>query len=129
MTAPHPKDQTLKQAISANATLGLPRAKMRTIKIAFDVDGTLRCNCTSSCQDPNDRICRLFHILESFKNTELYVWSGGGAGYARRFAYLYGLPVQDSHCISKIGAPQMDIAIDDIQDTALGTLNLIVREK
>lgn len=114
---------------SANEKLGLPRDKMRTIKIGFDVDGTLRCNCTDTCQDPNERIVELFKTLQSFKNTEMYVWSGGGAEYAARFAKLYELPVKESHCIGKIGAPKMDIAIDDIQDTALGSINLIVREK
>lgn len=112
-----------------NEKLGLPFGKMHTIRIAFDVDGTLRCNCTETCQDPNDRIVHLFSILSHFKNTELYVWSGGGADYARSYANRLRLPVKDSNCISKIGAPQMDIAIDDIQDTAIGTINLIVREK
>lgn len=102
---------------------------MKTIRIAFDVDGTLRCNCTDDCQDPNTPILSLLRILKTFRNTEIYIWSGGGADYARRFAGLYKLPVKDSHCISKIGAPQMHIAIDDIQDTSLGTFNLIVRQK
>lgn len=115
--------------MSKNADLGLPFGTMKTIKIAFDVDGTLRCNCTDNCEDKNVRITTLFCTLERFKNTELYVWSGGGAEYARRFARLYDLPVKDSHCISKIGAPHMDIAIDDIQDTAIADINLIVREK
>jgi len=115
--------------ISANEALGLARDKMKKVKIAFDVDGTLRCNCTDTCKDPNEDIVELFRILDKFKNTELYVWSGGGAEYARSFARLYKLKVGDARCISKIGAPQMDIAIDDIQDTALGTFNLIVHEK
>jgi hypothetical protein len=107
----------------------LPRDKMKTIRIAFDVDGTLRCNCTDTCEDPNMKIVRMFNILADFKNTEMYVWSGGGKDYAIRFANLYGLKVAHKHCISKFGAPIMDIAIDDIQDTALGHFNLIVREK
>lgn len=107
----------------------LPRSDMKIIKIAFDVDGTLRCNCNETCEDSNQDIVDLFRILRKFKNTELFVWSGGGASYARRFAELYKLPIKDNHCISKFNAPQMDIAIDDIQATALGTLNLIVREK
>lgn len=102
---------------------------MRTIKIAFDVDGTLRSNETETSREPNDRIVELLRILRTFKNVELYVWSGGGADYARSFRDLYGLPVKDSHCISKIGAPHMDIAIDDIQDTAIADINLIVNEK
>lgn len=112
-----------------NEELSLPFGKMKTIKIAFDVDGTLRCNCTDTCQDPNQRIVDMFNTLASFKNTEMYVWSGGGANYAGQHARMYALPVKIGNCISKISAPQMDIAIDDIQDTAIGTINLIVREK
>jgi len=112
-----------------NKELGLPFGKMRKIRIAVDVDGTLRCNCTDTCQDPNMKIVRLFNMLADFKNTEMYVWSGGGADYARRFADLFELKVAHKHCISKFGAPEMDIAIDDIQDTAIGAINLIVKEK
>lgn len=116
--------------MGANEDLGLARDKMRKIRIAFDVDGTLRCNCTDTCEDPNKRIVDLFMILHSFKNTDLYVWSGGGADYANRFAFKFGLPVKASRCIGKIGNTiPIDIAIDDIQDTAIGTLNLIVNEK
>lgn len=112
-----------------NKKLGLPFGKMKTIRIAVDVDGTLRCNCTDTCEDPNMKIVRLFNILASFKNTEMYVWSGGGAEYARRFADKFELKVAHKRCISKFGAPKMDIAIDDIQDTAIGGINLIVKEK
>ncbi len=112
-----------------NKELGLPFGKMTTVKIAFDVDGTLRCNCTDTCEDPNQRIVDMFNTLASFKNTEMYVWSGGGDSYAARFAVKYNLKVKGSRCISKIGAPEMDIAIDDIQDTAIGKVNLIVKEK
>lgn len=107
----------------------LPRDNMKKLRIAFDVDGTLRCNCTDSCQDPNERIVEGFKFLAHMKNTEMYVWSGGGADYARRFAEAYELPVKPSHCISKFGAPQMDLCVDDIQETALAHFNLIVREK
>ena len=31
----------------------MPFGKMKKIRIAFDVDGTLRCNCTETCRDPN----------------------------------------------------------------------------
>ena len=115
--------------VSKNKEMGLPFGEMRKIKIAFDVDGTLRCNCNEVCTDPNRNIVSLFNILATFKNTELYVWSGGAFEYARSFAERFKLPIKESHCISKIGAPQMDMAIDDIQDTAIGKINLIVREK
>lgn len=130
--------------MNMNEKLGLPRDKMRRINIAFDVDGTLRCNggktyhaggiadkCDEHCQEPNENIVALFNLLSRFKNVDLWVWSGGGAKYARRFAELYNLPVNSARCISKLDHTQysMDIAIDDIQDTALGAINLIVREK
>lgn len=115
--------------MSANEKLGLPRDKMKKIRIAFDVDGTLRCNCTDTCSDPNERIVDLFNILATFKNTELWVWSGGGKDYALGMAHRLGINFNANRCISKIGAPEMDIAIDDIQDTAIAKINLIVKEK
>ena len=112
-----------------NKELGLPFGKMQKVRVAFDVDGTLRCNCTDTCQDPNQRQIDGFEFFAHMKNTEMFVWSGGGAEYAWRFAQKYHLPIKQSHCISKIGAPEMDLAIDDIQDTAIGKVNLIVKEK
>lgn len=102
---------------------------MKKVKVVFDVDGTLRCNCTDTCRDPNIRIVQLWRILQTFKNVELYVWSGGGADYAWEHARQYQLDAKESHCLSKIGAPHMDIAIDDQQEFNLATLNLIVHEK
>lgn len=102
---------------------------MKPVTIAFDVDGTLRCNCTETCTDPNADVVTLFGLLNRFKNTELYVWSGGGADYSLRFAREFGLTIQDSHCLSKLSGWKPDIAIDDIHDFSLGGLNLIVREK
>jgi hypothetical protein len=51
---------------------------MKTISIAFDTDGVLRCNCTDVCRDANLRMVELFNILQDFENVELYVWSGAG---------------------------------------------------
>lgn len=113
--------------MSKNEELGLPFGKMKNVTIAFDVDGTLRCNCTDTCEDPNERIVALYNILASFKNTDMYVWSGGGADYAYRWALKFGLP--KAKCKSKLDGFKPDIAIDDIQDTAIGHINLIVHEK
>lgn len=115
--------------MNKNQELGLPFGKMRKIRVAFDVDGTLRCNCTDKCMNANQRIVDAFNTLATFKNTDMYVWSGGGSAYADVMARHFGLDVKPSHCISKIGAPEMDIAFDDIQDTAIAKINLIVHEK
>lgn len=113
---------------------------MRKITIAFDVDGTLRCNCSETCQDVNRRIVDLVYILSSMKNTKIIVWSGGGADYARNFMSKFNF--KHITYASKMfggydeqGKPifnpdiKPDIAIDDIQDCELGTINLIVNEK
>ncbi len=119
--------------MSKNEELVLPRNTMKRIVIAIDVDGTLRCNCTETCEDPNKRIVELAKTLATFKNVKVMVWSGGGKQYAQRFMDKYGFGPKIK-AASKLdsstwiyGRPQ--IAIDDIQDTAIGTINLIVREK
>lgn len=119
--------------MGANETLGLPRGKMQRVIIAIDVDGTLRCNCTETCEDPNQRIVNLAKTLATFKNVKIYVWSGGGKAYAQRFMDKYGMSPKVK-AASKLdtstwvyGRPQ--IAIDDIQDTAIADINLIVNEK
>lgn len=113
----------------------LPRDTMKKVVIAFDIDGTLRCNCTATCQDPNMRIVQLARILSTFKNVKLIAWSGGGKEYTEQI--IRRLKLDDvfspARCHSKLnyfmkhGKP--DIAIDDIQGTALANINLIVREK
>lgn len=119
-----------------NEKLGLPTAKMVEIPVFFDVDGTLRCSCTPNCAEPNERIVSLVRILGNFKNVKLYVWSGGGADYANRFVQLFKLEsyVPKHRVFSKMDPAARILAlrgivIDDIQDTALGAMNLIVREK
>lgn len=114
-----------------NEKLGLPFSKMQKIIIAFDVDGTLITDGGAYPDISNPRIVELLKILSTFKNVRIVVWSGGGKEYAERWVRLLG--VED--CVWKIASKmehkeiQPDIAIDDIQDTAIGKINLIVREK
>lgn len=117
---------------------------MKTIAIAFDVDGTLISTEPDADGMPivNERIRNLLIALSSFKNVKICVWSGGGAGYAQhvsrqicihKYVDFYadknhqGKDVNGKH----IFVPDMKphIAIDDIQSCELGELNLIVREK
>lgn len=125
--------KTLKDfEMSGSENRDLPRTAMRKIVIAVDIDGTLRCNCSETCRDTNDDVVELCHLLKKMKNTKLVAWSGGGSSYAQSFVdsdqrlqAIFG-----QKCYGKIGAPfKPDIAIDDIQDTALGVINLIVREE
>lgn len=115
---------------------------MKTITIAFDVDGTLVQNGHSK-PVANERIRQLLYILSTFKNTKIVVWSGGGELWARQAAAEIGVAkyvdaYYNKNHISASSAGQRhafdppiipDIAIDDIHDCTLGEINLIVREK
>lgn len=117
---------------------------MKTITIAFDVDGTLiKTSRIGSDARPsaNERIRDLLVTLASFKNVQIVVWSGGGELYARQVGAVIGIDeyvdkyasknylgkVKGKHQFDPEFTP--DIAIDDIQDCVLGDINLIVREK
>jgi len=115
---------------------------MKTITIAFDIDGTLRDNTITDAYVANERIRTLLIALSSMKNTRIMVWSGGGEGYAREVVNALGIEKYvdeygdkgyggyDAH-----GRPifhtdlKPDIAFDDIEEFSLGTLNLVVQEK
>lgn len=117
---------------------------MKKITIAFDCDGTL---VTTDSADTkrivaNERIRSMLIALASFKNTRIIVWSGSGELWAKQVGLAIGIDKYVSRYATKnhlgkdengkhIFDPEFtpDIAIDDIQDCELGTLNLIVREK
>lgn len=116
-----------------NAELGLPVGKMQKVTICFDVDGTLRDNTTEVVR-ANEDIRELVRILTRFKNVRILVWSGSGELYARQVArelhithWVDSYASKTDHKAIKLVGPV--IAIDDIQDTAIGDINLIVREK
>jgi phosphoserine phosphatase len=115
---------------NANEKLGLPTDEMKKIVICFDVDGTLRNN-TQLEPQANERIRTLLITLASFKNTKIIVWSGSGELYARQVARAIHVDAYVDGYASKTAWKEIipDIAIDDIQDTAIGQINLIVREK
>lgn len=122
----------------ANEKLGLPRNKMIGYYIAFDVDGTLRDNKVRQSIAPiaNEDIRNLLIILRrSFKNVKIIVWSGSGELYARQVAASFGIHSYVNKYMAKEQYEEFRkgrniIAIDDIQDTALGNVaNLIVRMK
>lgn len=116
-----------------NEEMGLPFGKMQTVKIAFDIDGTLRSNTVDQSIAPvaNERIRSLLVALASFKNVYIVVWSGSGQLYARQVASEIGIHKYVNEYATKTDHEEIkpDIAIDDIQDTAIGKINLIVREK
>lgn len=117
-----------------NQELGLPTGKMEMVTIAFDVDGTLLNNEQTGIEGlGNPSIITLVVLLSKMKNVFLICWSGGGAQYAETIARQLHIDKYFSKYMSKVQASmdgfKPDIAIDDIQDTKLGKINLIVREK
>lgn len=125
----------------------LPRSatgKMQKVIIAFDIDGTLIRNVPNGMRAPgipnNDDVpivhmINTLQVLSRFKNVRIVVWSGGGKQYAETWGRRLGLDQYVWRYASKLEHQALRatcealIAIDDIQATALGDINLIVREK
>lgn len=108
---------------------------MNNYVVAFDIDGTLRCNCEPTCRNANARIAELARTFKTFKNVKLIAWTGTTKEYCVSMIRDMGLDdvFSEAKCFQKLEymrtheAP--DIAIDDIQEFNLGKVNLIVREK
>lgn len=114
-----------------NKELGLPYGDgMEKVAICFDVDGTLIDEDTK-----HHTTLALLRVLclQKWKNVYVIVWSGGGKQYAETIGNRLELEGVKYH--SKMEHEQLRqkyakiIAIDDIQDTRLGDVNLIVRNK
>jgi hydroxymethylpyrimidine pyrophosphatase-like HAD family hydrolase len=88
--------------------------------IAFDVDGTL----IDDRDTPRYDVVQLFKSFEYF-GFKMYVWSGGGVDYATHWARKMGL---NAEVVVK-GSFTPDIAVDDIEDCTLGTVNIHVGKK
>lgn len=119
-----------------NKDLGLPFGSgMEKVAICFDVDGTLIYGEYITHGGMLD-LLRSF-AFQKWKNPDIYVWSGGGAKYAEtQYRRITGdLDERAVKFASKMefGAIKArydrTIAIDDVQDTRLGDVNLIVRNK
>jgi phosphoglycolate phosphatase-like HAD superfamily hydrolase len=119
-----------------NKELGLPHSedgKMEKVLVVFDVDGTL--------VGEGDKALPTLALLEVFwtqkwKNVDVAVWSGGGADYARTMIERQTDLARGRNCwYSKLEYENLKqkydkiIAFDDIQDTRIGDINLIVRNK
>lgn len=134
------------QAVDAVKPVSLPRTddgKMAKVIVAFDVDGTLIRNTATERVHgvPHNDDVPIVHwintlqVLSTCKNVRIVVWSGGGKQYAETWGrrlgldqYVWRYASKLEHEALKAGCDHL-IAFDDIQATALGDVNLIVREK
>lgn len=114
-----------------NEELNLPFGKMEKIIVAFDVDGTL----IDEKGEPYSKWHDTLRTLSTCKNIRIVVWSGGGKKYAESIGMRFDLDKYVWRYASKLEWADLRrlcgalIAIDDIQDTAIGDVNLIVRNK
>lgn len=115
-----------------NQALGLPFGNMQRVALCFDIDGTL----INADEKHVSTIKLLVAIAEQkWKNVKVVVWSGGGRDYAETIVRRLGLDALPIRVMSKFDHQELRdngytiIAIDDIQDTALGDVNMIVRNK
>lgn len=122
--------------IGANEKLGLPRNKMQKIAFCFDIDGTLIDE--HALPNMNTLVFATSLLAQKWKNVDVIFWSGGGASYAETHAKrmlpvlaVYPAVKFHSKLDHEILRQKYDklIAVDDIQDTALGDVNMIVRNK
>lgn len=118
-----------------NKDLGLPFGEgMERTLVAFDVDGTL---IGEGARVHANMLQMLVSFLtQKWKNVDVIVWSGGGADYARtqlerQSDFFRGRAIWHSKLEYKELRKKYRrvIAFDDVQDTRLGDVNLIVRNK
>ena len=95
--------------------------KWGELKVAFDVDMTLIIEDENGKSVPHYDVITLFKALENF-GCKMYIWSGSGMDYAKQWKDKLGL---EAEIVAK-GSFTPDIAIDDIANTKLGKVNLIV---
>lgn len=116
-----------------NKELGLPFGDgMERVAFCFDIDGTL-----INGEEKYPSAIKLLVVLaeQKWKNVKVVVWSGGGRGYAETFVRRLGLENHVDMIMGKLEHQTLRqmgykiIAVDDIQDTRLGDVNMIVRNK
>ena len=120
--------------MGTNKDLGLPFGDgMQPVAFCFDIDGTL----IDGENKLNSTIKLLVALAEQkWKNVRVVVWSGGGRGYAETIVRRLGLDaLPNLRVMGKLQYKELVdcgykiVAIDDIQNTRLGDVNLIVRNK
>lgn len=130
-------------AVKPQALPRTPDGKMQRLIFAFDVDGVLIRNVDATRVPgipvngdvPIVHQINTLQVLSTYKNIRIVVWSGGGKQYAETWGRRLGLDKFVWRYASKLEhealKQQCDFlfAVDDIQATALGDANLIVREK
>lgn len=97
------------------------------VKVAFDVDSTLILPDKEGGDIPNYPVIAVFNSLQAL-GCQMFIWSGGGLQYAKRWAEKLGLKAT----IVEKGSFQPDLAFDDMDldfrksERSLGLVNIQV---
>lgn len=104
---------------------------MKTITIAFDVDGTL----VGIDHKPIPQNVQLLTMLGKMKNVKIVVWSGGGRDYAEMWGNRLQIPkavknVQYASKRAPRGEVQVipDITFDDQSNVNFNCPNIVVEQ-
>lgn len=95
---------------------------MNSKTIAFDIDGTLIHQQDNGQDVPNYDVIQLLHLFYEHYGWTVYLWSGSGVDYAKRWGEKLGYP--DIPVIEK-GSLVPDIAVDD-EEVNLGKIQIQV---
>lgn len=93
--------------------------QLERLIVAFDVDGTL----LDHNNKPREKVLALYRAFEAL-GYEMWVWSGGGLGYAQSCAHRLGL--SPDKVLVKDRKLKPHLAFDDIKDTDLGIATVFV---
>ena len=102
---------------------------MHKVLIAYDIDGTLRCDCSPVCLDIKESTLAHAMAMSTMKNTHLIAWSGGGASYAQSFVNSHSAlkVLFGNNCFSKLDKHiNPTIAVDDMKDFEGAPIVLVV---
>jgi phosphoserine phosphatase len=92
--------------------------QMEPLIVAFDVDGTL----IDIDNKPREEIIALYRAFQNL-GFEMWVWSGGGVGYAEFHAQRLGL--KPDRVFAKDDKLKPHLAIDDAKDADLGLITTL----
>lgn len=94
---------------------------MKTLKVAFDIDGTLIKQSDYGSVPRYDIIEKL--LWHNKMCHEIYIWSGGGIDYAKTWSEKLGITC--AKAIAKQAGQHIDICYDD-EEVELAKVNIQV---
>lgn len=85
------------------------------IIVAFDIDGTLRCDCRADCLDVRPEVVALLKAFKVVRNLRVIAWSSRGEDYCKGKIVSLGLTelIPLTSCFDKASNQRATISVDD----------------